>query len=57
MLLFLLQDDVYEWYNLAEDIGETNNLVKEYLGILTEIQNILQTARTENKYSEWVAKN
>jgi hypothetical protein len=37
-----------ELYNLSKDIGEENNVAEEYPGIVKELTNNMNSARTES---------
>jgi len=55
-LVYLLAENSYELYNLKDDIGETTNLAAENPDKLQVLQALMQNARTENPYFEWVAE-
>ena len=43
-------DDDWELYDLETDIGEKNNIVNQYPGLMNELKKILKNVRSESEY-------
>ncbi len=41
-LLHFFEDDIYELYNINEDVSQTNNLIKEKSDVATELKSMLK---------------
>ena len=47
--IYYINDDIFELYNLKEDISEENNIAEEYPDIVEKIREIMKEAHTPNE--------